>query len=147
MGQVIPALLRDERTKQRLLRVEIPIIEQYNRDRDKEYKIRVETTRQGLSLNYLLKPGHNDYQVRTDLLEGYPLIPPETRVQTPLDFPCPHLLPGQLVCLWRQGSDRQANRWDPSTFTCIFAVLAAWRWLACYELWKQTGEWPLPEAR
>jgi hypothetical protein len=25
--------------------------------------------------------------------------------------------------------------------------MAAWRWLACYEIWKQSGEWPLPEAR
>jgi hypothetical protein len=25
-------------------------------------------------------------------------------------------------------------------------VQAAWRWLACYEIWHATGEWPLPEA-
>jgi hypothetical protein len=29
----------------------------------------------------------------------------------------------------------------------VFAALAAWRWLACYELWYETGEWPLPEAK
>jgi hypothetical protein len=26
-------------------------------------------------------------------------------------------------------------------------VQAAWRWLACYEVWHETGEWPLPEAK
>ncbi len=31
--------------------------------------------------------------------------------------------------------------------TCIFAVQAAWRWLAYYEIWHETGEWPLPEAK
>jgi hypothetical protein len=29
----------------------------------------------------------------------------------------------------------------------VFAIQAAWRWLACYEIWHATGEWPLPEAR
>ena len=31
--------------------------------------------------------------------------------------------------------------------TCVFAVVAAWRWLLCYEVWHETGEWPLPEAK
>ena len=51
------------------------------------------------------------------------------------------------MCLWRQGSTRMTSRWDPSRFTCVFAVQAAWRWLACYEVWHETGEWPLPEAK
>ena len=60
---------------------------------------------------------------------------------------CPHLLEGQTLCLWRQGSTRAGSRWDPSRFTCVFAIQAAWRWLACYEIWHETGEWPLPEAK
>ena len=56
-------------------------------------------------------------------------------------------LEGQTLCLWRQGSTRMTSRWDPSRFTCVFAVQAAWRWLACYEIWHETGEWPLPEAK
>ena len=27
----------------------------------------------------------------------------------------------------------------PAKFTCVFAVQAAWRWLACYEVWYETG--------
>ena len=73
-------------------------------------------------------------------------MPPETRVLTALKH-CPHLLEGQTLCLWRQGSTRAGSRWDPARFTCIFAVQAAWRWLACYEVWHETGEWPLPEAK
>ena len=73
-------------------------------------------------------------------------LPPETRVLTALKH-CPHLLEGQTLCLWRQGSTRATSRWDPSRFTCIFAIQAAWRWLACYEVWHETGEWPLPEAK
>ena len=45
------------------------------------------------------------------------------RVLTPLKH-CPHLLEGQTVCMWRQGSTRASSRWDPSQFTCVFAVLA-----------------------
>ena len=73
-------------------------------------------------------------------------VPPETRVVSPLKH-CPHLLEGQTLCLWRQGSTRAASRWDPARFTCVFAIQAAWRWLACYEVWHDTGEWPLPEAK
>ena len=97
-------------------------------------------------LAYQLKPAHNVYQLETRLLSSYPTVPPETRVVTPLRH-CPHLLEGQTLCLWRQGSTRLTSRWDPTRFTCIFAVQAAWRWLACYEVWHETGEWPLPEAK
>ncbi len=97
-------------------------------------------------LRYALKPGHNVYQLETRLAASYPTVPPETRVLTPLKH-CPHLLEGQTMCLWRQGSTRAASRWDPSRFTCVFAIQAAWRWLACYEIWHETGEWPLPEAK
>ena len=99
-----------------------------------------------LLLRYALKPGHNVYQLETRLVSSYPMVPPETRVLTPLKH-CPHLLEGQTLCLWRQGSTRMTSRWDPSRFTCVFAVQAAWRWLACYEIWHETGEWPLPEAK
>jgi hypothetical protein len=97
-------------------------------------------------LRYALKPGHNVYLMETRLSDSYPAVPPETRVLTPLKH-CPHLLEGQTLCLWRQGSTRATSRWDPSRYTCVFAIQAAWRWLACYEVWHETGEWPLPEAK
>jgi len=49
--------------------------------------------------------------------------------------------------MWRQGSTWATSRWDPSRFTSVFAVQAAWRWLACYEVWHETGDWPLPDAK
>jgi hypothetical protein len=131
--------------KRRLLLVEIPVLERYNESRDPEFKIRVVKRHNSLVLCYRLMPTHNVYELETLLRPDYPSVPPETRVLTPL-WPCPHLLEGQTLCLWRQGSSRAANRWDPARFTCIFAVQAAWRWLACYEIWRETGEWPLPEA-
>jgi len=139
-------LLDTETGKRRLLTVEIPVIEKYNEGRVAEFRIRVSRVGGTLLLSYRLKPGHNIFEVETRLLSSYPTVPPETRILTPLKH-CPHLLEGQTLCLWRQGSTRQTNRWDASRFTCVFAVQAAWRWLACYELWHETGEWPLPEAK
>jgi hypothetical protein len=139
-------LLDSEIGKRRLLSVEIPIIERYNQDRDAEYRIRASRQGTGLVLHYRLKPGHNIYELETRLLASYPTTPPETRVLTPIK-PCPHLLEGQLLCMWRQGSTWVTSRWDPARFTCVFAVQAAWRWLACYEVWHETGDWPLPEAK
>ena len=139
-------LLDSEAGRRRLLTVELPVIEQYNKDRDPEYRIVVQKVGTSLVLKYQLKPTHNIYRVETRLLSSYPTVPPETRVITAL-LHCPHLLEGQMLCLWRQGSSRITSRWDPSRFTCIFAVQAAWRWLACYEVWHSTGEWPLPEAK
>jgi|SRR5581483_11432378 len=139
-------LLDSDAGKRRLLTVEIPVIERYNQDRDPEYKIKVVRQGAALALRYRLKPGHNIYDMETRLFASYPAVPPETRVLTPL-VPCPHLLEGQTLCLWRQGSTRQTSRWDPAKFTCVFAIQAAWRWLACYEIWYSSGEWPLPDAK
>lgn len=139
-------LIDSEEGKRRLLTVEIPVIEKYNEDRADAYKIKVSKSGSGLVLRYQLKPGHNVYTLETRLGAGYPTVPPETRVLTKLRH-CPHLLEGQTLCMWRQGSTRTTSRWDPAKFTAVFAIQAAWRWLACYEIWHETGEWPLPEAR
>ncbi|MFL5328185.1 MAG: hypothetical protein ACJ8C4_04665 [Gemmataceae bacterium] len=129
-----------------MLSVEIPVIEQYNAGRDPEYRIGLHRAGGSVLLRYRLRPGHNDYSCETRLLSSYPTVPPETRVITPLKH-CPHLLEGQTLCMWRQGSTRATSRWDPARFTCVFAIQAAWRWLACYEIWYDTGDWPLPEAK
>jgi hypothetical protein len=139
-------LLDTELGKRRLLAVEVPAIEAYNDGRESEYRIAVTRLAGSLVLSYRLKPCHNLYQLETRLLSSYPIVPPETRILTPLKH-CPHLLEGQTLCLWRQGSTRASSRWDPAQFTCVFAIQAAWRWLACYEVWHETGEWPLPEAK
>jgi hypothetical protein len=140
------SFLDSDAGKQRLLSVEIPVLERYNAERAADFKIKVIKHSGGLRLRYRLKPMHNVYELETYLPPGYPTDPPETRVLTPLDF-CPHLMDGQYLCMWRQGSTRHTSRWDPAQFTCVFAVQAAWRWLACYEVWHETGEWPLPEAK
>jgi len=139
-------LLDNDVGKRRLLTVELPVLERYNEGRDQEFKVQVVPHAGGLILRYRLKPAHNAYLLETRLYPSYPTTPPETRVVTPLKL-CPHLLERQTLCLWRQGSTRHTSRWDPARFTCIFAVQAAWRWLACYEIWHDTGEWPLPEAK
>ena len=139
-------LLDTEFGKRRLLSVEVPAIEKYNEGRDAGFKIALTRVGGCLVLSYQLKPCHNAYRLETRLLSSYPTVPPETRILTPLKH-CPHLLEGQTMCLWRQGSTRAASRWDPAKFTCIFAIQAAWRWLACYEIWHDTGDWPLPEAK
>jgi len=143
----LPMGLMDSETgKRRLLTIEIPVIERYNADRDPNYRIRLVRSGGNLVLCYRLMPSHNTYELETRLYSSYPTVPPETRVLTPFRH-CPHLLEGQTLCLWRQGSTRATSRWDPAKFTCIFAVQAAWRWLACYEIWHDTGEWPMPEAK
>lgn len=139
-------LLDTEAGKRRLLSVEIPVIERYNAGRGSEFRIHLARQGCNLLLGYRLMPTNNVYELETRLYSSYPTVPPETRVLTPLKH-CPHLLEAQTLCLWRQGSNRSTSRWDPSKFTCVFAVQAAWRWLACYELWYETGEWPLPEAK
>src|SRR5207237_6173464 len=96
-------LLDSEAGKRRLLSVEIPVVERYNEARDPAYKIQVARLGGALVLRYRLKPAHNVYQLETRLLSSYPTVPPETRVVTPLKH-CPHLLEGQTLCLWRQGS-------------------------------------------
>jgi hypothetical protein len=140
------SLLTTEEGKRRLLSVEVPVIEKYNEGRAKDFIIHLDPRGDEVVLCYRLKPGHNIYELETRLTASYPASPPITRVLTPLSH-CPHLLDGQTLCLWRQSSARESSRWDPARFTCVFAVQAAWRWLACYEIWHETGEWPIPDAQ
>ena len=105
-------LLDTEAGKRRLLGVEVPAIEAYNDGRDPEYRIAVTRLGGSLVLSYRLKPCHNVYQLETRLLSSYPAVPPETRVLTPLKH-CPHLLEGQTLCLWRQGSTRACEPLGP----------------------------------
>ncbi|MEZ6139045.1 MAG: hypothetical protein R3B84_00605 [Zavarzinella sp.] len=139
-------LLTSQLGKQRLLSVELPVIERYNAERAADFRIRIQRSEAGMSLHYKLKPCHNTYQLVTTLPADYPSAPPETRVLTELR-PCPHLLHNQVLCMWRQSSHRDNHRWDPAKYSCIFAIQAAWRWLACYEIWAVTGDWPFPDAQ
>jgi hypothetical protein len=99
--------------KRRLLSVEIPILERYNAERAGDFKVKVVRQGKSLLLRYRLKPMHNVYELETRLPSDYPMLPPETRVVTPLSM-CPHLLDGQLLCMWRQGSTRETSRWRNS---------------------------------
>ena len=139
-------LLDTEAGKRRLLCVEIPAVERYNEGRDPDFKVQIVRGGSALVLRYRLKPCHNVYRWRRGCTPATRPSRRRRRVLTPLRH-CPHLLEGQTLCLWRQGSTRDASRWDPAKFTCVFAIQAAWRWLACYEIWHETGEWPLPEAK
>jgi len=133
-------------SKERLLNVELPAIQAYNNQRDLEYRVTVEPKGGELHLKYRLKPAHNSYELLTILSDSYPVVAPTTRVLTKLQ-PCPHLLYQQTLCLWKQGSKLADSRWDPARFTTVFAIQAAWRWLACYEIWMVEKAWPMPEAR
>ena len=126
-----------------LAAVEVPAIETYNDGRDAGFKVTLTRVGGTLVLGYQLKPCHNAYRLETRLLSSYPTVPPETRVLTPLKH-CPHLLEGKTLCLWRQGSTRAVSRWDPAKFNCVFAIQAAWRWLACYE--RVFGAHDLPQS-
>lgn len=132
--------------KRRLLTVELPAIEKYNEGRSSQFRVQAKKVRNSLVLTYHLKPCHNTYQLETRLEANYPIIPPITVIKTPIKL-CPHLLEGQTLCLWRQSSTREASRWDAAKFTVVFAIQAAWRWLACYEVWHSTGDWPIPDAK
>ncbi|MFM7540799.1 MAG: hypothetical protein ACKO9Z_14175 [Planctomycetota bacterium] len=133
-------------SKERLLGVELPALQAYNSQRDPEYRVSVEPKGGELQLRYRLKPAHNVYELVTVLPDSYPVIAPTTRVLTKLES-CPHLLYQQTLCLWKQASRVADSRWDPARFTAVFAIQAAWRWLACYEIWVVEKTWPIPEAR
>jgi len=59
------SLLTSEAGKRRLLAVEIPILERYNKDRADEFKIKVVKQKTNLVLRYRLKPMHNVYELET----------------------------------------------------------------------------------
>ena len=61
------SFLDSDAGKQRLLSVEIPILERYNAERTADCKIKVIKHGGGLRLRYRLKPMHNVYELETFL--------------------------------------------------------------------------------
>jgi len=84
--------------------------------------------------------------VETRLGPSYPIVPPETRILTPLVALSPSARRTIALSLAAgQHADQQSL--GPSPVHQRLRVQAAWRWLACYEIWHETSEWPLPEAK
>ena len=108
------SLLESEAGKRRLLSVEIPVIERYNEGRDPAFRIRL---RQGRPARWCCATVSSRATTSTRWKRAWsPAIRPCRRkraVLTPLKH-CPHLLEGQTLCLWRQGSTRATSRWDPA---------------------------------
>ena len=105
-------LLDSDAGKRRLLSVEIPVIERYNQDRDGDFKIQFVKLGSTLVLRYRLKPMHNVYQLETRLVASYPTVRRKRAWSRPLVV-CPHLLEGQTLCMWRQGSTRHDEPLGP----------------------------------
>ena len=140
------SLLDSEAGKRRLLTVEIPVIERYNEGRDPAFRIRVHRVGGALVLALLpqtgtqcLPAGNSTGKQLSDGAAG------DARSDGPETLPALAGRPDALPVA--AGQHAPTSRWDPARFTCIFAIQAAWRWLACYEIWHETGEWPLPEAK
>ena len=139
-------LLDSETGKRRLLSVEIPVVERYNDGRDPAFKIKL--VRSGQHPGAALFPQTGPQRIpagnpaRLELPDGAARDARADADETLSAFARrANTLPVAA------GEPRTSSRWDPSRFTCVFAVQAAWRWLACYEIWHETGEWPLPEAK
>jgi hypothetical protein len=122
--------------------VEIPVIEKYNAGRDPEFKIQV--TRVGGALVRYRLAGTQRLPDRDATAVELPDSAAERRVLTPCVTVRTCSKDRRCVCGGRAVPGRPAagiRRSSP-----VSSPPRPRGWLACYEIWHETGEWPLPEA-
>ncbi|MDP6454114.1 MAG: hypothetical protein QF898_12450 [SAR202 cluster bacterium] len=82
----------------------------------------------------------NTYAVRIQYPPNFPYMPPKAYVTNPKIEESRHIYKDGHLCLFHKDD----KVWQAQT-TAATVVSWAALWLHCYEVWKETGEWPRPE--
>ena len=83
----------------------------------------------------------NTYAIRIQYPHNFPYKPPKTYVTNPKIEESRHIYKDGHLCLFHKND----KVWQTQT-TAATVVSWAALWLHCYEVWKETGEWPRPEG-
>ena len=140
------SLLDSEAGKRRLLSVEIPVIERYNEGRDPAFQIRLAGRRGTLVLALLPQAGAQRLPAGNatgvQLSDG---AAGDARADAAEALPAPARRPDAVPVAAGQHAGDQ-----PLGSGAVHLRLRRAGRLAlagCYEIWHETGEWPLPEAK
>lgn len=76
------------------------------------------------------------YTLAVSFPEAYPNGMPDVHVRQPHLAPSPHRFPDNRICYLHP------HMWNPGRHDLTFVIKRAAKWLAKYEVYQQTGNWP-----
>ena len=83
-----------------------------------------------------LETSRHVYTLAVSFPESYPNGMPEVHVRKPALAPSKHRYFGNRICYLHP------HMWNPGRHDLKFVIQRAAKWLAKYEVYRQTGNWP-----
>ena len=94
------------------------------------------TAQGGVVVLIALQTARRIYTLAVSFPESYPNSMPEVHVRRPDLPPSPHRYPDNQICYLHP------HMWNPGRHDLTFVIKRAAKWLAKYEVYRQTGKWP-----
>ncbi|MDE0082168.1 MAG: hypothetical protein OXT72_05930 [Gammaproteobacteria bacterium] len=94
------------------------------------------TAEGGVVVLIALETSRRYYTLAVSFPESYPNGMPEVHVRTPALASSPHRYPNNRICYL------YPSMWNPGRHSLTFVIQRAAKWLAKYEVYQQTGNWP-----
>ena len=102
---------------------------------DEKFRISI-TEKQEIQLLFQEQSGEDSIAVRVTLPHGYPNKSP-TVAADPIDQSSPHRWSDGSLCIYGA-----MDTWNPGTQNVVNMLKLCRRWLANYDSWRKTNEWP-----
>lgn len=94
------------------------------------------TTQGSVMVLTALQTSRRIYTLAVSFPESYPNSMPYVHVRTPSLSPSPHRYANDRICYLHP------HMWNPGRHDLTFVIKRAAKWLAKYEVYRQTGKWP-----
>lgn len=90
----------------------------------------------GVNVLVALETRRDIYTLNVSFPESYPYAMPEVHVRRPALQQSPHRYMNNRICYLHP------RMWNPGRHDLTFVIQRAAKWLAKYEVYRQTGNWP-----
>ena len=94
------------------------------------------TAQGGVMALTALQTARRIYTLAVFFPEAYPSSMPDVHVRTPPLSPSPHRYHNNRICYLHP------YMWNPGRHDLTFVIKRTAKWLAKYEVYRQTGKWP-----
>ena len=94
------------------------------------------TVEGGVTALVALETSNEIYTLNVSFPESYPNDMPEVHVRRPALTRSPHRYRNNRICYLHP------SMWNPGRHNLTFVIQRAAKWLAKYEVFRQTDEWP-----
>ena len=94
------------------------------------------TVEGGVRALIALQTSRDIYTLNVSFPETYPNVMPEVQIRRPALAWAPHSYTDKRICYLHP------HMWNPGRHDLTFVIQRAAKWLAKYEVYRQTGTWP-----